>query len=93
MRVLAPTPPYSCLLVLSPLRLSGPFECDVPEEPLADPDHNAACDDLQKPACESTPGCVWCISAAVPSSCFTEADAHRQVSARLWPLEAGASAL
>jgi hypothetical protein len=40
---------------------------------------NAACDDLDKSACETTAGCVWCLSAAVPSSCYTEEDARRFV--------------
>ena len=28
-------------------------------------------------ACAGEAGCVWCVSAAVPSSCYTEAEARR----------------
>ena len=37
----------------------------------------ASCDGLPEPACGHTPGCVWCVSAAVPSACVTEADAKK----------------
>merc|ERR550514_2092422 len=35
----------------------------------------ASCDGLSEGSCESTSGCEWCTSAAVPSACHTEADA------------------
>ena len=31
-----------------------------------------ACEGLPESTCSSTTGCVWCTSAAIPSSCFTE---------------------
>lgn len=38
---------------------------------------NASCDALDQAACKSTAGCTWCVSAAVPSSCFSDEDAAK----------------
>ena len=38
----------------------------------------APCDGLPQAAClAAAPECVWCVSAAVPASCYTAADAAR----------------
>ena len=39
---------------------------------------NGACDAIADQAiCKATAGCTWCVSAAVPSSSFSEADAAK----------------
>jgi hypothetical protein len=63
----------SCSHFWLPGQLAGTFKCDWPAPEPAAP----ACDDLAQPACGSTAGCVWCISAAVPSQCYSEEDAKR----------------
>eukprot|EP00877_Chromochloris_zofingiensis_P007111 jgi/Chrzof1/2653/Cz11g24010.t1 len=40
------------------------------DAPTADP-----CEKLDKAACKDNKQCVWCISSAVPSSCYTVAQA------------------
>ena len=35
------------------------------------------CSDLGKGACEGNPSCSWCVSAAVPSACYTIEQARR----------------
>ena len=38
----------------------------------------ASCDAIADQAiCKATAGCTWCVSAAVPASCFSEADAAK----------------
>ena len=32
---------------------------------------------LLQSSCSATPTCVWCVSAAVPSACYSEAEAKR----------------
>ena len=38
---------------------------------------HAACDGLPESRCDAAPACVWCAAAAVPSACYTTADAAR----------------
>jgi hypothetical protein len=60
------------------------WECEKPEEPgppsgssssssaAASSANGDACEGLGEPACAASTGvCVWCVAAAVPSSCFT----------------------
>ena len=37
----------------------------------------AGCDGLSQTGCTAAPDCVWCVAAAVPSACYTKADAER----------------
>lgn len=40
--------------------------------------NNGACDAIaDQEVCKATAGCTWCVSAAVPSSCFSDADAAK----------------
>ena len=36
-----------------------------------------ACDGLSEARCDAAPACVWCAAAAVPSACYTTADAAK----------------
>ena len=38
---------------------------------------SAGCDGLSQTGCTAAPNCVWCVAAAVPSACYTKADAER----------------
>ncbi|KAL4426690.1 hypothetical protein ABPG77_004746 [Micractinium sp. CCAP 211/92] len=55
------------------------FECDfAPPSPPPTPPPTTDCGSLsEEGTCEEAHGCVWCISAAVPSACYTEAEAKR----------------
>lgn len=35
------------------------------------------CDGLSEARCDAAPACVWCAAAAVPSACYTTADAAK----------------
>jgi hypothetical protein len=50
------------------------WECDAGDDPSppADSTNGDACEGLHEAACVASKGvCVWCVAAAVPSSCFT----------------------
>ena len=63
------------------------FTCG--EEPIPPPtsvdldmgSQNDECGDLGKGSCEGNPTCAWCVSAAVPSACYTVEQAKRLPSA------------
>lgn len=53
------------------------FDCDFAPSPPPTPPPTADCGSLaEEDACEAA-HCVWCISAAVRSACYTEAEAKR----------------
>lgn len=67
-----------CCLIAGSARAAGA----APVAPLvavsAETATNGACDAIADQAiCKATAGCTWCVSAAVPSSCFSEADAAK----------------
>ncbi|EFN57523.1 hypothetical protein CHLNCDRAFT_143122 [Chlorella variabilis] len=53
------------------------FKCDFPTPPPAQP--NVDCQSyLDEVSCDDSPNyCVWCMSAAVPSACYSEEEAKR----------------
>ena len=64
----------SSLLLCLSIALSARAACAASPESFL----NGACDAIADQAiCKNTAGCTWCVSAAVPSSCFSEADAAK----------------
>lgn len=56
------------------------FTCDFPAPPPpspSDPGLGTDCQSFKTEDACSQGGCVWCVSAAVPSSCYTEEEAKR----------------
>ena len=53
------------------------FECEFPAPPQPAAVDAACGQQADEASCASSPGCVWCLSAAVPSACYSESEAKR----------------
>lgn len=67
-----------CLWIAIVAAAARSAEAAACAETLNPNNNNASCDAIaDQGVCKKTAGCTWCVSAAVPSSCFSESDAAK----------------